>query len=107
MSMRYFVLSALLAAGISQAEPFRDSDGWLTLKNCDVAKAWRASAAPARQRDSTRLLRAALVCAKSGEREEAKALQALADAFPRDDYLFGTDGNIMRVYIALAVVCRT
>ena len=89
--------------GRRPAEPFRYSDGWLALKNCDVAKAWRASAAPATQRDSTRLLRAALVCAKSGERNEAKALQALADALRRDDYLFGTDGNITRVRIALAL----
>jgi len=30
-------------------------------------------------------------------------LQALADALPRDDYLFGTDGNTTRVRIALAL----
>ena len=103
MSIRYLLLSALLAVGIAQAEQFRDSDGRLALENCELAKTWRASAAPTMQGDSTRLLRAAFTCAKSGEREEAKALQALADVLPRDDYLFGTDGNITRVRIALAL----
>ena len=103
MSMRFLVLTTLLTAGIANAESFRDSDGLLELENCELAKSWRASASLPQRGDSTRLLSAAYACAKSGEREDAKALQALADALPRDDYLFGTDGNITRVRIALAL----
>ncbi len=102
--MRFWVLCALLAAGVAKAdEPFRDSDGGLELKDCGVAKAWRASAPLPRQGDQTRLLYAAYACAKSGEREEAHALQALADALPRNDFLFGTDGDTTRVSIALSL----
>jgi hypothetical protein len=103
MSMRLLLPSLLLAVVIVQAAPFRDADGFLELENCEVAKAWRASASAPQQGDMNRLLFAAYACAKSGERKEAKALQTLADALPREDFLFGTDGNHTRVRIALAL----
>ncbi len=102
--MRFWVLCALLAAGVAKAdEPFRDSDGRLELKDCGVAKAWRASAPLPQKGDQSPLLYAAYACAQAGERKEANALQALADALPHYNFLFGTDGDTTRVSIALAL----
>lgn len=93
----------VLAAAPARSEPFRDSDGRLELTDCATATAWRGSAAAARARDAHPVLFAAYDCAREGEREEALALQALADALPRDTRLFGTDGDLVRVRIALAL----
>lgn len=97
------MLVACVLSTAAVAEPFRDSDGYLDVPDCEAGRAWRTAGGKAIANDDNRLLNAAYDCAKTGDTAEAMALQALADQLPRDPFLFGTGGNNTRVRIALAL----
>lgn len=101
--MKWPLILLLLSASL-QAAPFRDDEGWLQLDDCQAAKTWRASGEKPQPMDATRLLNAAYLCARDGQRDEALALQAMVKALPNQEILFGVNTNFSgKARIALAL----
>lgn len=101
--MKQTLILLVLSASL-QAASFRDDEGWLQLDDCQAAKAWRASGEKAQTMDATRLLNAAYLCAKDGQRDEALALQMMVEALPNQEILFGVNTNFSgKAKISLAL----